>query len=173
MRAPDLDINEIAGDREIPDDVREEWDKYLECVAEGKPYRLNNFAGHLPEGYKRRNIKMLIAEGLRTQEEVNKMNPGEASSEIRSGQTTEEFWKTIDDIMEKLDLVSSYRKMIAELVEVNANRREIMQGTDNEAKAAIRKANSEIDIRIEQAVSVPIYWELRVIGYKQAPDLIA
>lgn len=176
---PKLDIREIAGDREIPADVLEEWEKYQEFEGQSSGPYLHNFHCRFREGLNRRVRINYVKDGRLSPDRLEVMlnekpDPNEEcpSSGFRASQTLREFEQIIDDLMDRLGLTRRYLELVAECDTVNLNRREVMRGNDKDVKARIRFESSRVHKQIDAVIGMPMYWHMRIMGYKRYPDLI-
>ena len=137
---PELDIEQIAGDREIPDDVRDEWETFQNYLADGAPYHIGEFVAK----YLRVNERRLESPGLYEE--------------------TRELPEEVYAIMQELGLRVQFRKLVSELQSIIAGRSEAIENGDSAARWNITLATSQVRTEIERTIGFPIYWELRMNG---------
>ena len=172
-----LDLDEIADGREVPQDVREEWEAWLK--SNYAVNWTNNFLGYFPNGYRRRWLDGSLEAGVITREAFEaSMNsrpvedPAYPLSQHRASQTLREFHEMLDALLIEFGIDDVYAQLIAESDMVNMGRLEVMLGDDENAKSSMKQASAKVTDRI-RILLMPIYWRLRIMGYKRYKELIA
>ena len=106
----------------------------------------NNFYGNLPGGYRRKNLEGVPELG-------NSKEWDNHSSKTLENQTTNEFFATIDKVIE----------------EIKINPKDIINIQNDSGLGITEKYEQMYD----KSILLPVYTKLRERGYKHYPDLTA
>lgn len=163
-----VDLQEVAGDLPIPPDVQAEYDEFRSLEHPTYGAEFNNFDSWLPGG----RYRYEIADLGDTFTHESRKNHGVNYSELAGEESIADFLQKIDALLVEFGIREDADKLRVEVDDLKRWWKAAAPQASEKKKREMRAKGDQLNMRL-CAMTPPIYWRMRIMGYKKFPDLAA